>query len=142
MDFKSNKIMKTKLLIVGFLLSLNAIAQCNYAEFSDAPKELFRKRVKEPGMRYGNPYTMFVRDENFNLQNTLQKVKDNINEGSPKTKPLDFQNEYGSLYYGILQSANEPEPAKCPELQEAEDCMHPAWVKNNAIIYLVGLKRS
>jgi hypothetical protein len=52
--------MKIKLLIIGLILSLSAIAQCDYADFSDAPEELFRKRVKEPGMRYGNPYTMFV----------------------------------------------------------------------------------
>ena len=42
-------------------------AQCfNHSE-SNPPEELFRKRVKEQGMRYGNPYTMFVRDDKFNL---------------------------------------------------------------------------
>lgn len=60
--------MKNFILILILITSSQTIsAQCDYADFSDAPEELFRKRVKEPGMRYGNPYTMFVRDENFNL---------------------------------------------------------------------------
>jgi len=33
-------------------------AQCSYVEYSNTPKELLRKRVKdnEPGFRYGNPH--------------------------------------------------------------------------------------
>ena len=40
--------MKNILLLSVLLISFNnTFAQCNYADFSDAPKELLRKRVKE-----------------------------------------------------------------------------------------------
>lgn len=73
MVIKNLRIKSIILIFLYNIISFNIYAQCNYAEYSDAPKELFRKRVKEPGMRYGNPYTMFVRDENFNL-NTAKNI--------------------------------------------------------------------
>ncbi|MFZ4797406.1 MAG: hypothetical protein ACOYMA_07910 [Bacteroidia bacterium] len=63
-----------KKIILLILLTFNVgllYSQCNYADFSDAPKELLRKRVKESNMRYGSPYTMFVRGDDFDI--TLNK---------------------------------------------------------------------
>ncbi len=141
MVIKNLRIKSIILLFLYNLISLISYAQCNYAEYSDAPKELFRKRVKEPGMRYGNPYTMFVRDENFNLNTTLEQIRLNLTSKLPPTGSNDFPiYSYPDLYKGIFKMAKGGEPAKCPELQEVEDCMHPAWVKNNAIVYLIGLR--
>ncbi len=67
MAIKNLKPMRIILIILFNILSLGIYAQCDYEDFSDAPEELFRKRVKEDGMRYGNPYTMFLRDDKFNL---------------------------------------------------------------------------
>ena len=49
--------------ILIITLALQSFAQCRYSDFSESPKELLRKRVKdnELGFRYGNPYTMFNR---------------------------------------------------------------------------------
>ncbi|NDC30560.1 MAG: hypothetical protein EBZ58_06410, partial [Bacteroidetes bacterium] len=110
-----------------------SIAQCDFADDSDAPKELFRKRLKdkEVGFRYGNPYTMFNRQnyENWDLETTLNKVKNNIIS--------DINGGYANLYKDIWNYANNAEPNKC-----AYDvhCAHPQWVKSNAIVYLLGLK--
>jgi hypothetical protein len=76
------------LILISFFIKVNA--QCDYADYSDAPKELFRKRVNETGMRYGNPYTMFVRGDNFNLDNTLIQIRKNILFGTPLTGVKDF----------------------------------------------------
>ncbi len=73
MVIKNLRIKSIILIFLYNIISLNIYAQCNYAEYSDAPEELFKKRVSESGMRYGNPYTMFVRDENFNL-NTAKNI--------------------------------------------------------------------
>ncbi len=114
-------------------------AQCfNHSE-SNPPEELFRKRVKEEGMRYGNPYTMFVRDNNFKLKSTIEQIVNNL----ISSKIIDLRYKiysYADLYKGIYNSAKSAEPALCPELQEEQTCLHPAWVKNNAIVYLLELK--
>ena len=67
-------------------LYINVNAQCDYASYSDAPDELFRKRVNEPGMRYGNPYTMFVKGDDFSLDKSLQIIRNNIIKGQPATR--------------------------------------------------------
>jgi hypothetical protein len=117
----------------------NASAQCYYHDESNPPEELFRKRVKEQGMRYGNPYTMFVRDDKFNKDTSLFQIRKNINNYIITDDEFKIYS-YADLYKGIYKSAIAAEPNRCPELQEAEDCMHPAWVKNNAIVYLLELK--
>jgi hypothetical protein len=114
-------------------------AQCYYHDESNPPEELFRKRVKEQGMRYGNPYTMFVRDDNFNKDTSLDQIRKNINNYKIVNRKF-FIYSYADLYKGIYKSAIAAEPNRCPELQVEEDCMHPAWVKNNAIVYLLELK--
>jgi hypothetical protein len=82
--------MKKLLLILLLILGYKVNAQCDYADDSDAPKELFRKRLKdkEAGFRYGNPYTMFTREEGFNLSITLNQIRDNIFNGKPDTLKL------------------------------------------------------
>ena len=67
-------------------------AQCSYAEYSNTPKELLRKRVKdnEPGFRYGNPYTMFNRSNypNWSLNEELNRIRQYIFNGTPDTIEL------------------------------------------------------
>jgi hypothetical protein len=55
------------IVVVTLCYAKNASCQCYYHDESNAPEELFRKRVREDKMRYGNPYTMFLRDDKFNL---------------------------------------------------------------------------
>ena len=79
--------MKTLLYLFVFCITiLHVSAQCSYIEYSNTPKELLRKRVKdnEPGFRYGNPYTMFNRQnyESWNLNNDLEKIRSRIILGS------------------------------------------------------------
>ena len=131
--------MKILLLVLLILtLSIRINAQCEYVNYSDSPEELFRKRVKESGMRYGNPYTMFVKGDHFNLDSTLSQIRKNISAGITNTRD-SFSNEYARLYYQIWGNASNPEPLKCAY---NEECNHPVWVKNNAIIYILGLRYS
>jgi len=111
-------------------------AQCDYADDSDAPKELFRKRLKdkESGFRYGNPYTMFARKEGFDLPIALNQIRENIVKITPILKTNLY--DYSRLYKDIWENANYVEPSKCGY---DNHCAHPLWVKSNAIIYLVGL---
>ncbi len=53
--------MERKLIIITVIYIVfyqKVLAQSSYAEYSNTPKELLRKRVKdnEPGFRYGNPH--------------------------------------------------------------------------------------
>jgi hypothetical protein len=82
----------------------NASAQCYYHDESNPPEELFRKRVKEDGMRYGNPYTMFVRDDNFSLNTSLAQIRINLKSKTPPTGSNDFPiYSYADLYKGIYK---------------------------------------
>ncbi|NDC31067.1 MAG: hypothetical protein EBZ58_09075, partial [Bacteroidetes bacterium] len=131
--------MKRLLLILLSLTQLISVkAQCDFVNYSDAPDELFRKRVNEPGMRYGNPYTMFVKGDDFSLDKSLQIIRNNIIKGQP-FDPDSIKNEYFRLFKDICDYANNPEPLKC---SYNEECNHPVWVKNNAIVYLIGLRYS
>lgn len=135
-----------RLAILFLLIIINdrvTFSQCQYGDKSNSPEELFRKRLRPEGMRYGNPYTMFVKGDDFNLNNSLEAIRENIKKGNAKNSETDFQNDYGNLYYQIYTSVtgnNSSEPDRCQKLMEEQNCAHPAWVKNNAIIYLVGLK--
>jgi hypothetical protein len=81
--------MKRLLLILLSLTQLISVkAQCDFVNYSDAPDELFRKRVNEPGMRYGNPYTMFVKGDDFSLDKSLQIIRNNIIKGQPDRKSV------------------------------------------------------
>ena len=113
-------------------------AQCDYADDSDVPKELFRKRLKdkEAGFRYGNPYTMFVHTVDFNLATTLNKIRNNIIKGQPFADLNNVQNDYAKLYKDLWVNANYVEPGKCGY---DSHCTHPQWVKSNAIVYLIGI---
>jgi len=128
-------------LLLHMLLALNTQSQCTYENFSNAPKELLRKRVKdnEPGFRYGNPYTMFNRSHypNWSLNEELNRIRQYIFNGTPLIGEV-FRNESAKLYSKIfLEIKVSNEPAKCGE--RSTKCPHAAWVKNNAVIYMVGL---
>ena len=68
-----NKMNKSVIILILLfsVINISAYAQCNYADFSESPNELYRKRVKESGMRYGNPYTLFVKGDDFNLNTSI-----------------------------------------------------------------------
>jgi len=133
------------LTLLVLIISNAAYTQCDYRKYSNSPMELNRKHLQENGMRNGNPYTMFVKDDNFNIGNVLFDVRKNIKAGEP-THLEEFKNDYAKLYKEIWETVKTvngiQEPSKCPELEEDQSCMHPAWVKNNAVIYIVGLKYS
>jgi hypothetical protein len=134
------KNLKIVLLLFAIFTQIDFIhSQCYYHDESNAPEELFRKRVKEQGMRYGNPYTMFVRDDNFDLKKKLDEIRTNINNYKIINKEFLIYS-YADLFKGIYISAIAAEPDRCPGLQEEQTCLHPAWVKNNAIVYLLELK--
>ena len=81
-------IMRKILILILLFLCYRGSAQCDYADDSNAPKELLRKRLKdkESGFRYGNPYTMFTRSDGFDLAVTLNQIRNNIKDGSPRTR--------------------------------------------------------
>ncbi len=127
------------IIFASLCYSKNASGQCYYHDESNPPEELFRKRVREDGMRYGNPYTMFVRDDKFNKDTSLLQIRKNINNYIITDYEFKIYS-YADLYKGIYKSAIAAEPDRCPGLQEEQTCLHPAWVKNNAIVYLLELK--
>jgi hypothetical protein len=141
---KSYLIMKSKgqkvtILILLFILGMKiGYSQCDYSRYGNAPRELTVGRISEPGMRSGHPYTLFVKTDNFNLEEAISKIRLELFNGLPKIDKIEFpSNSYADLYKGIWQNANLPEPGKCPE---DDGCDHPKWVKNNAIIHLIGLR--
>jgi hypothetical protein len=71
--------MKKLFTVLLLLLIFNSkvYSQCEFAKYSDAPEELFRKRVNETGMLYGNPYTMFVKGDDFNFDRLADKLINN-----------------------------------------------------------------
>lgn len=127
--------MKKSFTYLFLFLPIIVYCQCSYEE--SVPFELYRGRYKPASMNYGNPYTMFnKRTPNWNLNNDLVNVIKNI-VSSPydriKTKEIT---SYGALYKGIYNAAVSTDPGKCS--WDAE-CSHSEWVKQNAIVYLIGL---
>jgi hypothetical protein len=136
--------MKTKgqkiaTLIILFILHLNiGYSQCDYSRYVNAPRELTVGRISEPGMRSGHPYTLFVKTNNFSLDEAITNIRLNLQSAIPIGINSEYPaNSYADLYKGIWLNANSPEPGKCPE---DDGCEHPKWVKNNAIIHLIGLR--
>ena len=104
------------------------------------PSELFRGRYEEPDMRLGHPYTMFNKNSpNWSLEFALENIRVKIKNGiNPFKQISQFEDgEYARIYKNLYNYATTNEPAKCPKDNK---CSHPAWVKNNALIYIVGLK--
>ncbi|MBC7383134.1 MAG: hypothetical protein H7296_09095 [Bacteroidia bacterium] len=138
--------MKQIFFILMQYLPLYVYCQCNFNDqMGSPPEELNRRHLndihdnKVPGFRYGHPYTMFVKGDDFNLLSSLQKIRDNIRQGQPFNVNTNT-NDYANLYKEIWEATNGDniyEPNAC---NDADACPHPAWVKNNAIIYLIGLK--
>lgn len=108
---------------------------CKYK--TSVPDELYRGRYKPANANYGNPYTMFnKRKPNWNLEDELKEIRTLI------TTQVENGQAYGYavLYKAMYDTADGPEPAACNYNQEI--CGYPAWVKNNAILYLIGIKYS
>ena len=80
--------MKKLFTVLLLLLIFNSkvYSQCEFAKYSDAPEELFRKRVNETGMLYGNPYTMFVKGDDFNLDSEITRIVNNLKNQIPATR--------------------------------------------------------
>ncbi len=143
-NIKIRTLMKKLILFISIFISFYSglWAQCQNKVSSDAPGERVNNRLRPGNARYGNPYTMFKMDsKDFDYTSALNQIRINIKNGAPKSENTPFQNDYANLYHQLFVAATDfNEPAVCPHLQENEDCTHPQWVKNNAIIYLVGLK--
>ncbi|MBC7382737.1 MAG: hypothetical protein H7296_07030 [Bacteroidia bacterium] len=133
--------MKQIFFILTLCLPTYLYCQCNFNDqMGSPPEELNRRHLndihdnKVPGFRYGHPYTMFVKGDDFNLINTLQKIRDNIRKDQPFSSLVDIPNDHAQLYKEIWEATNGDniyEPNAC---DDADACPHPAWVKNNAII--------
>jgi len=98
------------------------------------PDELFRGRLQNYG-KYGNPYTMFIKEDNFSLELQLLGINQTI-----KNDEYSF-----NLFFNLYNFALSNEPSICnnqakDKINEDAYCMHAAWVKANAIIYLLGIK--
>ena len=136
--------MKKAIILLAFIdiFYSSVHAQCQNEISSDAPRERVNNRLSPGNARYGNPYTMFkMETKDFDYTEALNQIRLNIKSGAPLTIERIFQNDYADLYHQIFVAATDSsEPEVCPHLQDEENCLHPQWVKNNAIVYLVGLK--
>ncbi|MCA0426664.1 MAG: hypothetical protein LCH37_04440, partial [Bacteroidetes bacterium] len=136
--------MKKAIILLAFIdiFYSSVHAQCQNEISSDAPRERVNNRLSPGNARYGNPYTMFkMETKDFDYTEALNQIRLNIKSGAPLTIERIFQNDYADLYHQIFVAATDSsEPQVCPHLQDEENCLHPQWVKNNAIVYLVGLK--
>ncbi|MDZ4668776.1 MAG: hypothetical protein SGJ00_12975, partial [bacterium] len=95
--------------------------------------ELYRDRLME-GDNYGNPYTMFVKEPGFNLENSLKSISEQITNG----QPIDINlNGPGQIYNNIYNYALRNDLKPCAS--DFTGCTHANWVKANAIIYLIKL---
>lgn len=138
-----NKVVNMKywLLISSLILLFThagSAQNCPYE--TSVPEEMFRGRYTEVDMTYGNPYTMFNRrKDNWSLSEDTSRIIRNIYAGIVDTSNV-VVNDYSTIYKALyLYGANTSEPGICPE---DEDCEHPKWVKNQAIVYLIGLRYS
>jgi hypothetical protein len=124
-------------LLTFITLIYHAYAQCSYKE--NVPEELVRERYSPDDSWYGNPYTMFnKRRGGWSLDDDLNAIRNSIIAGGAKAgQQEELSNHAARLYYGLYKNAIEAEPAKC---SYDKWCKHPAWVKNNAIVHLLGIK--
>lgn len=124
-------------ILILFLSTSFAYSQnsCNY-KFS-VPDELARGRYQEPDMREGHPYTLFNKNTpGWTLEGALEEVRVKIISGINSNNQVE--GEYALLYRDLyIYVSTVSEPGKCPFENK---CPHPAWVKNNVIVYLIGLK--
>jgi hypothetical protein len=102
------------------------------------PNELYRGRYQEADMTYGNPYTMFNRrKDNWSLITDLNLIRNNIINGVDINDDV-ANNEYSIFYKDIyIYDTTTNEPNNC---SYDKQCDHPVWVKNNALVYLIGLR--
>lgn len=110
-------------------------SNCKYK--TSVPDELYRGRYKPANANYGNPYTMFnKRKPNWNLESELTQIRNAIVQ---QINSLGKAYGYAEMYKEIYQNASSTEePAACNYDQGI--CMYPGWVKNNAIVFLIGIK--
>jgi hypothetical protein len=129
--------MKQLLLSVLLLLlispSVYSQDDCDY-KFS-VPDELYRGRYNPEGMVYGHPYTMFnKRKANWSLESDLKVIRNSILGHVEAGHPYG----YAALYAEIYKNAKSNRPGHC--MEDRQECPYAKWVKNNAIVHLVGIK--
>jgi len=106
------------------------------------PLERFTGRMDISDTRYGNPYTTFVKDVNFDLNIELIKIRTNITYQlpAPRVDSLFASNPYLKYYKEIKDYIDTTSmPCECAVLKA---CEHPKWTKANAFIYLLGIQLS
>lgn len=104
------------------------------------PTETIAGRYEDHGFWREHPYTMFnKRKGDWNLQAELTKIRNLIYDGQPlPNKPIT--GTYAQLYSEIYEAAQKPEPPNTGYASQKLTSPHAAWTKNNAIVYLIGLK--
>ncbi|MFZ4797404.1 MAG: T9SS type A sorting domain-containing protein [Bacteroidia bacterium] len=121
--------------IIGSLILFGQ--NCQFEE--SVPEEMFRGRYKESSMTYGNPYTMFNRRrDNWSLSGDIEKIRNEIIKGV--NKKGDANTDYSIIYrdlYTYDTTTNQPSPCF-----ENTECPHSKWTKNQAVIYIIGLRYS
>ncbi|MES2382536.1 MAG: T9SS type A sorting domain-containing protein [Bacteroidota bacterium] len=116
------------------------IAYCLISKLLSAqPTETIAGRYEDHGFWREHPYTMFnKRKDNWNLQNELEKIRNLIYAGQP-LPTNDVTEFYAKLYSEIYATAQLPEPVGGSAADKTTN-PHAAWTKNNAIVYLIGIK--
>ena len=120
------------------LIAIITTAQCAYE--TNVPKEFYRNRYNPSDAVLNRPFTLFNKSKpSFDFEKELQSIRENIIQGKalPGQNRFAFQNQFTRLYYEIFKNAKSPEPSKCAIDQE--ECPHPIWVKNNAVVNLLGI---
>lgn len=120
-------------LVLMLLITSQIYAQCAYQ--TNVPKEFYRNRYQPTDAVLSRPFTMFNKTKpNWSLENELSLIRQNIKNQINNNNAYDFALIYRDIYVNAISN----EPNKCANDQDG--CPHPIWVKNNAVVNLIGLK--
>lgn len=125
------------LLVILYYSSAFAQNNCQNKP-SHIPDEMYRGRYQEADMRYGNPYTMFNKNRvGWTLATEILNIRNKLNLGR-KDNNGEFVDEYSIIYKNLYTyDTSTTEPGKCPS---DANCDHSKWVKNQAVVYIIGLR--
>ena len=127
--------MKHLLLLVCCIVVIKTHAQNDCEYHTSVPDELYRGRYKPEGHLYGNPYTMFnKRRLGWSLDGDLETIRSIIVRQVKDKEAFG----YAALYKTIYENAITDRPGICG--YKEGDCPYSKWVKNNAIIHLIGIQ--
>lgn len=129
--------MKTYIIITIFLLkSISLLAD----KGDPKTKKEFLKHKLKAGGKLEYPLTMFNKNElNFSWQGDIEQIRSELknNNNLEVIKILGASHAF-QRYKGLLDNSNEGKPGICSH--DADNCLHPQWVKANALVCLIGIK--